>query len=98
MESGEKILMVEDHGDSAEVLSLMLAKKGYAVHVARDAAEGLAAAGAEKFDLLVCDMLLPDRDGWDLCRELADSTGLKSIALTAQGYPADLARSRDAGC
>jgi two-component system, chemotaxis family, CheB/CheR fusion protein len=98
MERFGKILMVEDHGDSAEVLNLMLARKGYSVQVARTAADARAAAATEKFDLLLCDMLLPDGDGWELCRGLCQETGLKAIALTAQGYPADLKRSAEAGC
>ncbi len=98
MASLGRILMVEDHGDSAEVLSLLLARKGYSVNVALNATDARAAARVEKFDLLICDMLLPDGDGWELCREIGQATGLKSIALTAQGYPADLARSKEAGC
>ena len=67
------------------------------MHVARNIADAKAAAVAQTFDLLICDLILPDGDGCDLCRELQPPCGMDAIALTACGYPADFAKTKAAG-
>jgi two-component system, chemotaxis family, CheB/CheR fusion protein len=92
------ILLVEDHGATAKVLRLLLAKDGHDVEVAPDVAGALEAAGQQRFDLLLCDMGLPDGNGYDLLGELrARGYNFPGIALTGYGQQEDIRRSREAG-
>ncbi len=90
-----KILLVEDHQDTANVFSRILLLLGYAVLVTHTKAAARLAAEEYPFDLLLCDINLPDGNGYDLLRELqARQPGLIGIALTAEG---NAQRSRAAG-
>jgi PAS domain S-box-containing protein len=93
------ILLVEDHGDTAEALAELLRIGGHEVTVAATSAEARAAAEREAggFDLVVSDLGLPDGSGQDLMRELSRRYGLHGIALSGYGMEADIRRSREAG-
>src|SRR5205814_8350170 len=69
-----RILYVDDHEDSAEMLKLMLAAEDYEVHIAQSFEEALDKAQTESFDLYLLDKRLPDGSGTDLCRMLNDVT------------------------
>ncbi|HEX7722696.1 MAG TPA: response regulator [Pyrinomonadaceae bacterium] len=82
-----RILCVDDHEDSAEMLKLMLAAEDYEVHIAQSFEEALAKAQTERFDLYVLDKRLPDGSGTDLCRMLNDVTpGVPCIFYTGDAY------------
>ena len=82
-----RILYVDDHEDSAEMLKLMLAAEDYEVHIAQSFEEALAKAQTESFDLYVLDKRLPDGSGTDLCRMLNDVTpGVPCIFYTGDAY------------
>jgi len=65
-----RILYVDDHDDSAEMLKLLLAPMNYEVHSASTVEEALQRARTEQFDLYVLDKRLPDGSGLELCRQL----------------------------
>src|SRR2546423_5507288 len=65
-----RILYVDDHEDSAEMLKLMLSAEDYEVHIAQSMEEAITKAQTQKFDLYVLDKRLPDGSGTDLCRML----------------------------
>ncbi len=90
-------MIVEDHADSAQILARVLTRKGYRVHIASNAAEARALAKEHAFELLLCDLGLPDADGCDLMRELLGQYGLAAIAITGHNLPADQARVAAAG-
>jgi signal transduction histidine kinase len=92
-----RLLVVEDHYDTAQALSRLLRKSGYQVKTAGDAKSALQLAGAEKFNLLISDLGLPDSTGYDLMRELQQKHGLRGIAMSGFGMEDDLKKSRDAG-
>ena len=98
-----RILLVEDHADTAEALADLLRLIGHEVRVAGSVASGLAAAAVEMesaaggFDLVVSDLGLPDGSGQDLMRELVRRYGWKGIALSGYGMEEDVRRSREAG-
>ncbi len=98
-----RILLIEDHADTAEAIAELLRLLGHEVTVAFTLAAGLAAAaeihgrGPGGIDLVVSDLGLPDGNGLDLMRELAGRYGLKGIALSCYGMEDDLRRSREAG-
>jgi signal transduction histidine kinase len=65
-----KILIVEDETELAEVLEYNLRKEGYEVLTAFDGLSACRSIGAERPDLILLDILLPDLDGWEVCRLL----------------------------
>jgi two-component system CheB/CheR fusion protein len=93
-----RLLLVEDHADSAEALADLLGLLGHQVTLAGSVAAALAAAEtAGALDLVVSDIGLPDGSGLDLMPELARRFGVKGIALSGYGMEEDLRKSRAAG-
>ena len=96
-----RILLVEDHADTADAMADLLHGQGHLVTVAGSVAQGLAAAealgGAEGIDLLLSDLGLPDGTGHDLMRELRQRYGLRGIALSGYGMEEDIRKSMEAG-
>jgi signal transduction histidine kinase len=92
-----RILMVEDHLSTLNVLSLLLRRDGHRVVTAATTAEALAAAAVNTFDLVVSDLGLPDGSGTSLMAILRTAYGLRGIALSGYGMEDDIVRSRDAG-
>jgi CheY-like chemotaxis protein len=92
-----RILIVEDHADSAEALDRWLKSKGHRTRSAGSCAEALALCEAEQFDLLIVDIGLPDGDGWELLGRVRRTCATPAIALTGYGRADDVARSRAAG-
>ena len=84
-----RILVVEDHADSARMLETILTKWGYDASIANSCAAAVEAAGAGKFDLAMCDIQLPDGDGTKLMRELSGVQGVRCVAVTAHVTQAD---------
>jgi DNA-binding response OmpR family regulator len=81
-----KILIVEDEIDMARGLQFNLEARGFAVVIARDGDAGYQAAVAEHPDLVLLDVMLPKRDGYDVCRALRKSQpSLPILMLTARG-------------
>jgi PAS domain S-box-containing protein len=94
---GGRILLVEDHADTAAAFAELLRASGYEVTVAGGVQAGLASAAAATFDLVISDLGLPDGNGADLMRELARLYRLPGIALSGYGMEEDVRQSRDAG-
>ncbi|HET9209926.1 MAG TPA: ATP-binding protein, partial [Thermoanaerobaculia bacterium] len=95
-----RILLVEDHEDTAQAMADLLGLMGHEVTLAGSVAAALAAAEAvhgEGIDLVVSDLGLPDGSGQDLMRELIRLYGWKGIALSGYGMEEDIRRSREAG-
>jgi PAS domain S-box-containing protein len=93
-----RILLVEDHADTARILSILLRKEGHHVQHAPDTATGFQLARENDFDLLISDLGLPDGSGHDLMRKLlAANIQLPAVALSGYGTAADIQRSRDVG-
>jgi two-component system CheB/CheR fusion protein len=95
---GLRVLLVEDHGDTADTMVTMLELAGYEVATAADVATALERLARERFDLLISDLGLPDRSGLDLVRELRSrGDALPAIALSGYGQESDIEQSRTAG-
>ena len=92
-----RVLLVEDHGDTREVLTSLLRASNYAVKTASSVEAALQLATAEPFDIVVSDLGLPDGTGYDLMRQLRDRHGVKGIALSGYGMEADQRHSREVG-
>lgn len=93
----ERILLVEDNPDTLTVMTRLLTGYGYEVITADSVASALRAAAAARFDLMLCDIGLPDGNGLDLMRQLVHQRPLKAIALSGYGMEGDIQRSEAAG-
>ena len=93
-----RILLVEDHGVTAEMMRMVLTEEGHSVETAGDVATALELAGQQPFDLLLSDLGLPDGSGCDLIRELVvRGYRIPAVALSGYGQEEDIQRSREAG-
>ncbi|HEY2291940.1 MAG TPA: ATP-binding protein [Thermoanaerobaculia bacterium] len=94
-----RILLVEDHADTAEAMAELLREMGHEVTVADSVAGGLAAAEGQagRIDLVLSDLGLPDGTGLDLMTELHGRYGVKGIALSGYGMEEDIRKSLEAG-
>jgi two-component system copper resistance phosphate regulon response regulator CusR len=93
-----RILLVEDEPRMANVISKGLREQSYAVDVAHDGVSGLYHSSINDYDVIVLDVLLPERDGYEVCRELrqrGDSTPI--LMLTARAAVDDRLAGFDAG-
>ena len=96
-----KILLVEDNEMNRDMLSRRLAKRGFDVVVALDGASAAALAAAQRPDLILMDLSLPDIDGCEATRLIRADTATASIpviALTAHAMETDRRRAIEAGC
>jgi len=93
-----RILVVEDNNTLARGLTAVLKGSGYAVDAVDDGAAALAALAAERFDLVILDLNLPDMDGLDVLRTLRARQGSASVlVLSARGELDDRVRGLDLG-
>lgn len=93
---GRRLLLVEDHADTATSLAMLLEMEGHEVLLAHSFADALRHRG-ESFDVLVTDIGLPDGDGIGLLGALGGPARCGAIALSGYGSEQDRQRSADAG-
>jgi len=85
-----RILLVEDDPGLSLTVSDLLAGEGYQVETAADGVTGLARAAGEPFDLLLLDVMLPGKNGFDVCRDLRQrGKDIAILMLTARGQLTD---------
>ena len=93
-----RLLLVEDNEELAEALQTLLAGAGHAVDRVSDGASAEALAAAERFDLIILDLNLPQMDGLSVLRQLrARGNQAAVLILTARGAPEDRIRGLDLG-
>ena len=93
-----RILVVEDEPRMASVIARGLREQSYAVDVAQDGDDGLYQSSINDYDLIVLDVLLPQRDGFEVCRELrARGTTTPVLMLTARAAVDDRITGFEAG-
>jgi two-component system, OmpR family, phosphate regulon response regulator OmpR len=81
----EHVLMIEDDASLAALVAEYLAGFGLRVRVAGSGAEGLRMIAAGGFDALILDVMLPDANGFDLCRQIRAHDDMPILMLTARG-------------
>jgi two-component system alkaline phosphatase synthesis response regulator PhoP len=87
--AGETILVVDDERNIRELARMYLEQDGYQVAVARDGAEALRQIQALRPSLMVLDLMLPEVDGWEVCRRVRVSSDLPILMLTARDDDVD---------
>ena len=91
------LLLVEDHSDTARALSRLLENRGYKTETASSVASALGAVERVEFDLLLCDLGLPDGTGIDFIEKVRKTRNTPAIALTGFGMQEDVDRAQRAG-
>src|SRR5688500_125517 len=92
-----RLLVVDDDERILETMRFALEEEGYKVDVARDGEQALARIRAEPPDLLVLDVMLPGRDGFEVCREIRKTSNLPIILLTAKTDTVDVVVGLESG-
>jgi DNA-binding response OmpR family regulator len=82
---GKTILVVDDDATLRDVLEQYLRREGYAVLIAADGQTAYQKAITEEPDLVVLDLMLPQIDGWEVCRRLRAESNVPILILTARG-------------
>jgi two-component system, OmpR family, response regulator MtrA len=93
----ERILLVEDEPDIAEVLQYNLEKEGFQVELAGRGDTGLDAVRRESPDLVLLDLMLPGKDGIDVCKEIRAESGVPIVMLTAKSDTVDVVVGLESG-
>ncbi len=84
-----KILVVDDDKNICELLRLYLEKEGYKASLAFDGKEGMEKFKTENPDLILLDVMMPNMDGWQVCREIRKTSECPIIMLTAKSETID---------
>lgn len=84
-----RILVVDDERNICDLLSLYLVKEGFETECAQDGVQALEKFAAGKFDLVILDIMLPGKDGWEVCREIRKTSNVPIIMLSAKGETFD---------
>jgi PAS domain S-box-containing protein len=92
-----RLLLIEDHSDTARALVRLLENRGYTIESVPNVALGLEATARGDFDLLLCDLGLPDGTGIDFIEKVRETDKTPAIALTGFGMHQDVERAQNAG-
>ncbi len=84
-----KILIVDDEKNICDLLNLYLVKEGYETICAYDGEQAIEMFSQQKFDVVILDIMLPKKDGWDVCREIRKTSNVPIIMLSAKGETFD---------
>jgi signal transduction histidine kinase len=92
-----RVLLVDDHQDTCLGMKRMLERRGYEITIAHSAEQAVEKMRTQEFDLLISDIGLPDRSGYELMREVRVNKPLPGIALSGFGSEEDINQAREAG-
>ena len=93
-----RILLVEDEPSAAQILTKGLRERGYAVDVSRDGVDASYKASINDYDLVLLDIMLPGKDGLEVCNELRERGGeMPVLMLTARDTVEDRIKGLDSG-
>ncbi len=93
-----RILYVEDHEDTCEMMKVLLEMSNYEVALARTVADGFHLAQDEHFDLYLLDTRLPDGSGFELCQQICEIAGHAPVVfISGDAYPTHKRQGLTAG-
>lgn len=93
----EKILVIDDEETTVQLIAILLERRGYEVIKALRAEDGLRKAYRNQPDLVLLDIMMPDMDGWEVCKRLRDMSDVPIVFLTARGEVRDVVRGLEMG-
>jgi len=92
-----KLLIVDDDANICEMLKLYFGNEGYIVKCANDGVEGVNLFKIYEPDLVLLDIMMPKKDGWQVCREIREISSVPIMMLTAKGEVFDKVLSLELG-
>lgn len=93
----EKILIIDDEEETVHLISMVLEKRGFDTIKAYRAEEGLRKAYRHQPDLVLLDIMMPEMDGWEVCKRLRDMSDVPIVFLTALTDVKDIVRGLEMG-
>ena len=81
----KKILIADDHFQIVQVLKQYAIKENYDVYTANDGAKALEEFGKRKYDAVLLDVMMPERDGFEVCKQIRKTSMVPIIMVTARG-------------
>ena len=93
----EKILVIDDEEPTVQLIAMLLERRGFEVIKAYRAEEGLRKAYRHQPDLVLLDIMMPDMDGWDVCKRLREMSDVPIIFLTARSDVKDVVKGLEMG-
>lgn len=97
----KQVLLIEDEPNIIEAISFILSRDGWSVKTHSNGADAVEMVKERKPDVLILDVMLPGKSGYDILRELRDDpdiNGLPVLMLTARGQTKDREIAERAGC
>ena len=92
-----RILVVEDHSETLQALSRLLSHFGHEISVADRGQNAMNMIDSKEFDVVLCDIALPDGSGYDVIAEAKRKRPVKAVALSGFAATEDIERGREAG-
>jgi CheY-like chemotaxis protein len=92
-----RILVVEDHSDTLQALSRLLTHFGHEISLADGAQDALSMINSQKFDVVLCDIALPDGTGYDVVAHAKSKGPVAAVALSGFTATEDVERGKEAG-
>jgi DNA-binding response OmpR family regulator len=96
----KKVLIADDEPSIVTAVEFLLRREGYEVYIARDGAEALALIESARPDLVVLDVMMPQKSGYEICRSIRERDewrGIKVIMLSAKGRDAEVSKGMTMG-
>jgi two-component system KDP operon response regulator KdpE len=92
-----KIIVIDDDTAVTDLLSVLLKSHGFDVRATNNSSEGLNLIRENDFDLVILDLMMPEMDGWEICKEVRSFSQVPIIVLSALNDPSMVASVLDAG-
>jgi len=92
-----KILVIDDDSAVTDLLAALLRSQGFDVIATNSSTDGLGYVREDPPDLIILDLMMPDMDGWEVCREIRIFSQVPIIILSALNDPSMVASALDAG-
>ncbi|MGJ3239511.1 MAG: response regulator transcription factor [Anaerolineae bacterium] len=93
----EKILIIDDEEATVHLIAMLLEKRGFETIKADRAEEGLRKAYRHQPDLVLLDIMMPDMDGWEICKRLREMSDVPIVFLTARSDTKDVVHGLEMG-
>ena len=93
----DKVLLIDDEITTVQLIKLLLERRGFEVIDAYSAEEGLRKAYRFQPDLVLLDIMMPEMDGWEICKRLREMSDVPIIFLTARGDTRDVVKGLEIG-
>jgi two-component system, OmpR family, KDP operon response regulator KdpE len=92
-----KLLVIDDDTAVTDLLSLLLKSQGFEVFATNNSSDGLSMIREVQPDLVILDLMMPEMDGWEVCRAVRQFSQIPIIILSALNDPSMIASVLDAG-